>query len=89
MICVLCEKPIIESRQSCDPFPLSETGRCCKDCDMRKVLPARAALSGKTIPHSTIEAMIQAEKLLRAKMNQRIKDGMRHAKMKKAVDNEN
>ena len=69
--CVICETPITDRRQACDPFPISETGKACKDCDMRVVTPARIKLAGITMSDHQIEAMVQAEKQLREQFTKR------------------
>lgn len=43
-ICCICHQPIQPKGSwydGNDPWPVSLTGRCCDDCDMRVVLPAR------------------------------------------------
>ena len=45
--CVLCGSPLLGSF-GCDPRPLAYTGRCCHDCDSRRVMPVRGGLTGIT-----------------------------------------
>lgn len=44
-ICVLCGSPLLGSF-GCEPWPLAFTGRCCHQCDIEKVMPARGGLAG-------------------------------------------
>ena len=48
MKCVLCgeeitPEPITGWEYGCNPYPLADHGRCCHDCDTRRVFPARIA----------------------------------------------
>lgn len=40
--CCLCGKDI--DGYGNNPFPLKEKGKCCSECNMKYVLPARIAL---------------------------------------------
>jgi hypothetical protein len=43
--CVLCGKELAERHYS--PAPLADYGRCCNECNTRKVLPARKKHQGE------------------------------------------
>jgi len=38
-LCVMCNAPIIDYGNN--PWPLAEDGRCCDNCNITKVVPAR------------------------------------------------
>jgi len=42
--CCLCSEEF--ERSGCNPWPVSETGRCCDECDSKKVMPARMVKCG-------------------------------------------
>ena len=45
MKCCICKKPI--EGYGNNPFPVWPTGRCCDDCNVTIVIPARMALLAK------------------------------------------
>jgi hypothetical protein len=44
-MCVVCGKELAERHY--DPAPLADYGRCCDECNARKVLPARKEQQGE------------------------------------------
>ena len=41
--CCLCGSTIGGMGYGNNPFPMAEKGRCCDDCNLTKVIPARLA----------------------------------------------
>jgi hypothetical protein len=50
MLCVLCGEELQDFgnyQEGNNPSPLAYIGRCCDECDLEKVLPARCNLLGE------------------------------------------
>ena len=72
--CVICDIEM-EKRQSCNPFPISEEGRCCLLCDRLLVAPARMILSGVPIDAQTQKLIEQLKGNPTAKLKVEIISG--------------
>ena len=59
MKCVICGKEISNpygfTLVGNNPYPVSDHGRCCDDCNMQRVIPARYAIIAEDKPAQPAE----------------------------------
>ena len=51
--CILCKKPFTEYGNNPEPLAPFEKGKCCNDCNLTKVIPARLQRHGIVVTPRT------------------------------------
>ena len=60
-VCVICSK-ICDCKYGNSPFPIKKEGRCCSDCNMIAVIPARMRVLGINIKEDEFKLFAKLDK---------------------------